>query len=78
MLPSRKIAPALAAGCSIVLKPAEETPRTAFWIAQACHDAGVPAGVVNILTGDPVLISTHLIASEIIRKVTLTGSVAVG
>ncbi len=78
VLPSRKIAPALAAGCSIILKPAEETPRTAFWIAQCCDEAGVPAGVVNIITGDPGAISSQLIASDVIRKVTLTGSVGVG
>jgi succinate-semialdehyde dehydrogenase / glutarate-semialdehyde dehydrogenase len=78
VLPARKIAPALAAGCSIVLKPAEESPRTALWIADACHEAGVPPGVVNIVTGNPSLISSQLIASDVIRKVTLTGSVPVG
>ena len=78
LLPSRKIAPALAAGCAIVLKPAEETPRTALWIADACQDAGVPPGVVSIITGDPSLISSQLIGSDVIRKVTLTGSVPVG
>ena len=78
LLPARKIAPALAAGCAIVLKPAEETPRTALWIARACEDAGLPPGVVNVITGDPAQISSQLIASEVIRKVTLTGSVALG
>lgn len=78
LLPARKIAPALAAGCSIVMKPAEEAPRTAFCLAQACHDAGIPAGVVNMVTGDPAEISRHLIASGVIRKVSLTGSVPVG
>ena len=56
----------------------EETPRTAFWIAQCCDEAGVPAGVVNIITGDPGAISSQLIASDVIRKVTLTGSVESG
>ena len=78
LLPARKLAPAIAAGCSIVLKPAEEAPRTALGLAEACADAGVPAGVVNVVTGDPAQISTHLIRSEVIRKVSLTGSVGVG
>jgi succinate-semialdehyde dehydrogenase/glutarate-semialdehyde dehydrogenase len=78
VLPARKIAPALAAGCAVVLKPAEETPRSAFCVAEACHAAGIPAGVVNIVTGDPAKISEQLIASNVIRKVTLTGSVPVG
>lgn len=78
LLPARKMAPALAAGCSIVIKPAEEAPRTALCLAQACHDAGIPPGVVNMVTGDPAAISRHLIASGVIRKVTLTGSVPVG
>jgi succinate-semialdehyde dehydrogenase / glutarate-semialdehyde dehydrogenase len=68
----------LAAGCSIILKPAEESPRSALWIADACQDAGVPPGVVNIITGDPALISSQLIASDVIRKVSLTGSMPVG
>jgi succinate-semialdehyde dehydrogenase/glutarate-semialdehyde dehydrogenase len=78
LLPARKIAPAVAAGCSIILKPAEEAPRTALCLAQACHDAGIPPGVVNVVTGDPSFISAHLIASDVIRKVSLTGSVPVG
>jgi succinate-semialdehyde dehydrogenase/glutarate-semialdehyde dehydrogenase len=78
LLPARKMAPALAAGCSIIVKPAEEAPRTCLCLAQACHDAGVPPGVVNVVTGDPAQISTHLIRSPIIRKVSLTGSLAVG
>jgi succinate-semialdehyde dehydrogenase/glutarate-semialdehyde dehydrogenase len=78
LLPARKIAPALAAGCSIVLKPAEEAPRTALALALACHDAGVPPGVVNVVVGDPAQISGQLLASDVIRKVTLTGSVPVG
>ncbi|GAB3418677.1 NAD-dependent succinate-semialdehyde dehydrogenase [Flindersiella endophytica] len=77
-LPARKIAPALAVGCSIVLKPAEEAPRTALALAAACVDAGAPAGVVNVLTGEPSAISTALLASPVIRKLSLTGSVPVG
>jgi succinate-semialdehyde dehydrogenase/glutarate-semialdehyde dehydrogenase len=78
LLPARKIAPALAAGCSIIVKPAEEAPRAALCLGQACIDAGVPPGVVNIVTGEPASISRHLIQSEVIRKVSLTASVPVG
>ncbi|MGE3148410.1 MAG: NAD-dependent succinate-semialdehyde dehydrogenase [Pseudorhodoplanes sp.] len=78
MMPGRKIAHALAAGCSIVLKPAEETPGTAVALGKICEKAGVPKGVVNIVFGEPAQVSEHLIASPIIRKVSLTGSVAVG
>jgi succinate-semialdehyde dehydrogenase/glutarate-semialdehyde dehydrogenase len=78
LLASRKMAPAIAAGCSIIVKPARESPRTALCLAQACEEAGIPAGVVNVVTGDSTEISKHLIASDVIRKVTLTGSVSVG
>jgi succinate-semialdehyde dehydrogenase/glutarate-semialdehyde dehydrogenase len=78
LLSARKIAPALAAGCSMILKPAEEAPRSVLAIAQALVEAGLPAGVLNVVTGDPGQISAHLLASPVIRKVSLTGSVAVG
>ncbi len=78
LLSSRKIAPALAAGCSIIVKPAIEAPRTSLYLARACQDAGIPAGVVNVVTGDSSQISRHLILSPVIRKVSLTGSVEVG
>lgn len=78
MMPGRKIAHALAAGCSIVLKPAEETPGTAVALGKICEDAGVPKGVVNIVFGNPAEVSEHLIKSSIIRKVSLTGSSEVG
>ncbi|QGN31586.1 NAD-dependent succinate-semialdehyde dehydrogenase [Microlunatus sp. Gsoil 973] len=78
LLPARKMAAAMAAGCSMVIKPAEEAPQTALCLAQACHDAGVPAGVINMLVGDPALISERLIDSGSIRKISLTGSVPVG
>jgi succinate-semialdehyde dehydrogenase/glutarate-semialdehyde dehydrogenase len=78
VLVARKIAPALAAGCSIIIKPAEDDPAAGLAIVQACHDAGVPPGVVNAVIGDPPFISTHLLASPIVRKVTLTGSIPVG
>ncbi|MGI9018721.1 MAG: NAD-dependent succinate-semialdehyde dehydrogenase, partial [Euzebya sp.] len=78
LLPARKIAPALAAGCSMIIKPAEEAPGTALMIARALQDAGLPDGVLNVVTGDPAAVSAHLLASPIIRKVSLTGSSAVG
>ena len=78
LLSSRKMAPAIATGCSIIVKPAREAPRSTLLLAQACHDAGVPKGVVNVVTGDSGMISKRLCASGIIRKVTLTGSVPVG
>ncbi|MGI9007043.1 MAG: NAD-dependent succinate-semialdehyde dehydrogenase [Streptosporangiaceae bacterium] len=78
LLPSRKIAPALAAGCSVILKPADEAPGTALALAAACHDAGLPPGVLNVLTGDAAKISERLLRSPVIRKLTLTGSVPVG
>lgn len=78
LLPSRKIAAALAAGCSIIVKPAGETPACCAAIVQACHDAGIPAGVVNMLTGNSGQIAEQLIRSPIVRKVSVTGSVPVG
>jgi succinate-semialdehyde dehydrogenase / glutarate-semialdehyde dehydrogenase len=78
LLPARKIAAALGAGCSIVIKPAGEAPGSCLALAQACHDAGLLPGALNVVTGDPELISEHLIRSPIVRKVTLTGSVPVG
>lgn len=74
----RKIAGALGAGCSIILKPAEETPGTAIAIARCFQDAGLPAGVLNVVFGVPADVSRHLLASPIPKKVTLTGSTTVG
>lgn len=78
LLPARKIAAALAAGCAIVVKPASEAPGSCMAIVQALHDAGAPAGLVNLVTGDSSFISTHLLRSPVVAKVTLTGSTAVG
>jgi succinate-semialdehyde dehydrogenase/glutarate-semialdehyde dehydrogenase len=78
LLPARKLAPALAAGCSVVIKPAEEAPGASFAVARIAAEAGLPAGVLNVVTGEPAKISTHLITSPIVRKVTFTGSVSVG
>jgi succinate-semialdehyde dehydrogenase/glutarate-semialdehyde dehydrogenase len=76
--PSRKISAALAAGCSIILKPAEETPATACLFAQCFLDAGLPPGVLNIVFGDSDEVSRILVLSPITRLVTLTGSIGVG
>ena len=76
--PSRKIGGALAAGCSIILKAAEETPAGALHIAQAFHDAGLPPGVFNLIFGVPSDISSHLIPQEQTRLIAFTGSTAVG
>ncbi len=76
--PSRKIAGALAAGCSIIMKPAEETPATALALAGLVEEAGAPPGLVNVLFGDPAMISTRLLESPVIRGITFTGSTAVG
>ena len=78
LLPARKIATALAAGCSVVVKPAEEAPGATFAMAQIADEVGLPAGAFNVVTGEPAEISTHLIGSPIVRKVTFTGSVPVG
>ncbi|WP_374250626.1 NAD-dependent succinate-semialdehyde dehydrogenase [Xanthobacter sp.] len=76
--PCRKIASALAAGCTLVLKPAEETPASTLALVQTFIDAGVPPGVLNVVFGDPAAISEHLIAAPQVRLVTFTGSVPVG
>ncbi|MCG8506754.1 MAG: NAD-dependent succinate-semialdehyde dehydrogenase [Sphingomonadales bacterium] len=76
--PAMKIAAALAAGCSMIIKASEETPGTCIELVRACADAGLPAGVLNIVFGDPDEIARNLIASPVIRKVSFTGSVPVG
>lgn len=77
-MPARKVSTALAAGCTCILKPSEETPGTGLALAQALHDAGLPAGVLSVVFGVPSNVSEHLISSDIVRKVTFTGSVPVG
>jgi len=74
----RKIAGALGAGCSIVIKASEETPATCIAIARCLREAGLPDGVLNVVFGVPDDISRHLLASPIIRKLSFTGSVPVG
>lgn len=76
--PARKIAGALGAGCSIILKTAEETPAGAMAIAQAFYDAGLPAGALSVICGVPAEISSYLIAQPSVRLVAFTGSVPVG
>ena len=78
LLTGRKIAAALAAGCSMVIKPSEETPATCLLIAEAFAEAGLPAGVLNVVLGDPDFISRTLVTSRIIRKVSFTGPEPVG
>lgn len=78
IFPARKIAEALAAGCTVVIKPAEETPATAALLMQLLHEAGLPAGVVNMLFGRPDMISRTALGSGVIRKLSFTGSVPVG
>ena len=75
---TRKLAPALAAGCTMVIKPAEQTPLTAFALGALAMAAGIPAGVVNIVTGKASEIGAVLTASPVVRKLTFTGSTQVG
>ncbi len=76
--PARKVAGAIASGCSIILKAAEETPAGAMHIAKAFEDVGLPAGVLNLVSGIPADISSHLIPDDRINLVAFTGSTAVG
>jgi succinate-semialdehyde dehydrogenase/glutarate-semialdehyde dehydrogenase len=78
LTPARKIAGALAAGCTCVIKAAEETPATALELARACQDAGLPAGVLNVVFGVPAEVSDFLIRHPQIRKISFTGSGRVG
>ncbi|EZH64886.1 succinate-semialdehyde dehydrogenase [Bacillaceae bacterium JMAK1] len=75
---TRKIAPALAAGCTVVLKPAPATPLSAINVFECFHEAGVPAGVVNLVIGDAEAIGKEMTSSTDVRKLTFTGSTAVG
>ncbi|MBW7903222.1 MAG: NAD-dependent succinate-semialdehyde dehydrogenase [Rhodocyclaceae bacterium] len=75
---TRKVAPAIATGCTVVIKPAEQTPLTALALAKLAHDAGLPPGVVNVVTGEPAAIGGALTASPIVRHLSFTGSTEVG
>lgn len=75
---TRKAAPAIAAGCTVVLKPAEQTPLSALAIASLAERAGLPPGVLNVITGDPVEIGAELSSNPVVRKLSFTGSTEVG
>src|SRR5262249_52150050 len=76
--PGRKVAGALSAGCSIILKASEETPAGAMHLVKAFVDAGVPPGVINLVFGKPSEISEYLIPKPTVRLITFTGSIPVG
>ncbi|MEN0043721.1 MAG: NAD-dependent succinate-semialdehyde dehydrogenase [Pseudomonadota bacterium] len=75
---ARKIAPALAAGCTVVCKPANETPLSAFALAELAERAGIPKGVINMVSGDTIEIGKELTANPAVRKLSFTGSTATG
>jgi succinate-semialdehyde dehydrogenase/glutarate-semialdehyde dehydrogenase len=78
LTPARKIGGALAAGCSLILKASEETPGSAVEMVRCFADAGLPAGVLNLVFGVPSEVSTHLLGKNDVRKISFTGSVPVG
>ncbi|MER8373149.1 NAD-dependent succinate-semialdehyde dehydrogenase [Mesorhizobium sp. M1406] len=75
---TRKVAPALAAGCTVVIKPSEFTPYSALALGVLAERAGIPAGVINIVTGMPPEIGNEIMANETVRKISFTGSTRVG
>ena len=78
LTPIRKIAGALAAGCSLIIKASEETPGGSVELVKCFADAGLPAGVLNLVFGVPANVSEHLIPSKIVKKISFTGSIPVG
>ena len=78
LTPARKIGGALAAGCALILKASEETPGACVEMVRCFADAGLPAGVLNLVFGVPARISEHLIAKDAVRKISFTGSIPVG
>ena len=78
VLSSRKISTALAAGCSVIIKPDVITPGVVMELVDICRECGVPAGVINLLSGDPPSIASKLIESDIVKKISITGSSRVG
>ena len=78
LTPARKIGASLAAGCAIIIKASEETPGSCVELVRCFVDAGLPAGVLNLVFGVPANISEHLIASDAVRKISFTGSIPVG
>jgi len=77
-LPSRKIAPALAVGCTVVSRPADQTPLTLIQMFECLADAGLPPGVANLVIGDPLAVANAFFTSPSVRKISFTGSTAVG
>ncbi|MCA1319537.1 NAD-dependent succinate-semialdehyde dehydrogenase [Bacillus tianshenii] len=75
---TRKVAPALAAGCTVIIKPASQTPLTALLLAKYAHEAGIPEGVIQVVTGKSSLIGEKLMKSNKVKKLTFTGSTEVG
>ncbi|MES2554124.1 MAG: aldehyde dehydrogenase family protein, partial [Pseudomonadota bacterium] len=75
---TRKVGPALAAGCSMIIKPAEQTPLSAFALAVLAEEAGLPSGVLQVLTGDPREIGAAICESPVVTKLSFTGSTEVG
>jgi len=75
---TRKVAPALAAGCTVVIKPSEFTPYSALALGVLAERAGIPAGVINIVTGMPAEIGNEIMGNETVRKISFTGSTRVG
>src|SRR6185312_6433111 len=75
---TRKVSPALAAGCTVIIKPAEATPYSAFALAELAHRAGFPPGVLNVITGDAPAIGGEMCANPTVRKLSFTGSTEVG
>jgi len=78
MMASQKVAPALAAGCTVILKPASYTPFTAIEIAKILEEAGLPPGALNVVTGSGSVVGGHMVKSPLVDKVSLTGSTEVG
>jgi succinate-semialdehyde dehydrogenase / glutarate-semialdehyde dehydrogenase len=78
VLPARKISAALAAGCTVVVRPATQTPLSAMALVQCCEDAGIPPGVINLVMGPSAEIGEELITNPVVAKVSFTGSDAVG
>src|ERR1700726_4367224 len=78
LTPARKVGGGLAAGCSLILKASEETPGACVEMVKCFADAGLPAGVLNLVFGVPANISEHLLAKDVVRKISFTGSIPVG
>ncbi|WP_050425080.1 aldehyde dehydrogenase family protein [Bradyrhizobium tropiciagri] len=78
VLSARKLAPAIAAGCPVILKAAEETPSAGVYIVEALDEAGIPPGVVSLVFGNPSMISEHILGSPAVRVLSFTGSTPVG